>query len=289
MNTKAYIDSLFEAYEDTTDLSDFKEELTSNLEARIQSLQKKGLNEAAAFDKAVSELGDISSLADDISLKKKQEVFADMYMSRNYLDTKRVVAYVICGLVLAFGVVSALLAWFYAQEMSAVWGTLIPFGVLPLAGFIFLGLTQETASQEAMSWQRALFYVLAGVLILFGLDVFAITFFTRDAGLPQAIGTIIPFMIPGAALGAFLILSEKDRSKPWVIAQRQAFLSYTQARLGDPAYSTQFGMYAGIIWIAAAAAFIALSLALGFKYSWLAFVLALIAQLWLVAASVKKT
>jgi hypothetical protein len=88
MGTQKYVDGLFSGYEQTPTLCDFKEELRSNLNDRIANLIKKGMSEQMAFDKATTELGDISALADEISLKKKKEVFSEMYMkTKNYMKT----------------------------------------------------------------------------------------------------------------------------------------------------------------------------------------------------------
>ena len=80
MNTEEYVHSLFADYEETQGLKDFMEELQSNLDARVASLVKKGLSEQDAFEKACAELGDISVLADELSLKKRREVFEEVYM-----------------------------------------------------------------------------------------------------------------------------------------------------------------------------------------------------------------
>ncbi|MDR1836518.1 MAG: permease prefix domain 1-containing protein, partial [Treponema sp.] len=58
MNAKEFVDSLFKGYEETAGLADFKEELLGNLNAKIESLVKKGMDTQAAFIKASAELGD---------------------------------------------------------------------------------------------------------------------------------------------------------------------------------------------------------------------------------------
>ena len=64
------------------------------MDERIKTLVKSGMNEKDAFEKATTELGDISAVADEISRKKKQEILGEMYMktrhyrnitSKNYL------------------------------------------------------------------------------------------------------------------------------------------------------------------------------------------------------------
>ncbi|MBA4602003.1 permease prefix domain 1-containing protein [Thermoactinomyces mirandus] len=289
MNIKQYIDSLFSSYEETDSLADFKEELESNLNARINSLRKKGLNEQAAFDKAITELGDVSTLADELSLKKRQEVFSDMYMkTRHYMSTWRIVLYVLCGAVFGFGVIVSVLSGFFSGDVNAPLGSLLIFGGIPILGFLFLGLTQETAVHEAMSWKRALLYVVAGGVFLFGVIAFLITYFEDNAGLPIAIATLIPFILPSLAFGVFLVLTEKDRSKPWVIRQRKEYMERSQKRFGDPVQQERFGLFSGALWIAAIAAFILLTILFGIKFSWLAIVVALIGQMIVLAMFTKS-
>ena len=51
MKEKVYVDRLFADYENTPELSDFKEEITVNLTERIRSLASKGFDEEQAFKK----------------------------------------------------------------------------------------------------------------------------------------------------------------------------------------------------------------------------------------------
>lgn len=280
MDTRKYIDSLFSDYEETSALIDFKEELKSFLDERIKALVKSGMDEKDAFEKATNELGDMSAVADEISRKKKQEILAEMYMkTRHYMPTWRIVLYILCGTVFGFGVIVAALSGFFTGDINASLGSLLVFGVVPILGFLFLGLTQETAVHESMDWKRALLYVIAAGVFLFGVIVFIITYFEDSAGLPYAIATLIPFILPSSAFGAFLILTEKDRSKPWVKKQREEYIKRSRERFGDPAQEERFGLFSGALWIAAIAVFILLTMLFGLKFSWLAIAAALIGQM----------
>ena len=130
-----------------------------------------------------------------------------------------------------------------------------------------------------MDWKRALLYVIAAGVFLFGVIVFIITYFEDSAGLPYAIATLIPFILPSSAFGAFLILTEKDRSKPWVKKQREEYIKRSRERFGDPAQEERFGLFSGALWIAAIAVFILLTMLFGLKFSWLAIAAALIGQM----------
>jgi hypothetical protein len=293
MDTKNYIDSLFAGYEDTETLRDFKEELQSNLNERIKSLIRKGAAEGEAFEKAAGELGDISLLADQISLKKKQEIFQDAYMGvRNYLKPGRVAFYVSAGAWCVFGLVSALVVYFTGQDQSAFesfWepnkkivaaiGVLIAFIPLSAAAFTFLGFTQETASRYPRPRKRALWYTLAAGLFAFAVILFPLTYFSTDRGLMEAIATLIPFFIPALALFVFLRLTEKDYRKPWAREQYEKEIRASRDMWKDPVTAARFGMLSGAIWTLAAGLFILLGLLFGFDLSWLVFVFAAAAQL----------
>jgi hypothetical protein len=289
VNIKQYIDELFSGYEETSALADFKEELESNLNDRINSLRKKGLSEREAYDKAVAELGDVSALADELSLKKKQQVFSDMYMkTRSYIKSWRMALYVLCGTVLGFGVITGITAWLFSKDIQAFLGTLLFFSEASVLGFVFLGLTQETSMKEAMPWKRALWYVVASGVFLFGIIVFIMTYFADGAGLPHAIASLIPFALPGLALGIFLVLTEKDRNKPWVTELRKEALEREMDRFASPAEQERFGLISGAIWIGAVAVFVLLTITVGIKFSWMAVVAALIGQMLALSAFSKR-
>ena len=255
MNTNEYVKSLFSDYEKTGKLMDLMEELQSNLDARIGSLVKKGLSEQEAFDKACGELGDISALADELSINKRREVFEEAYLdTKKYLTTGRVVAYVIFGALAFFGAITASFtyfstAWILDNNLliTATLGTFMPFIVASIAGFTFLGFTQETRTLFPVSKKRAAAYTTATSLISFGLTVIPMAYFsTRFAekfiseepffsltipnllsmtvppfpsgnflAVISALGVTITFIFPGVCILAYLILTEKNRKKPW--------------------------------------------------------------------------
>jgi hypothetical protein len=293
METKQFVDELFSEYEETAELRDFKEELLSNLEARIASLTAKGLEPRGAFEKAAAELGDISALADQISLRKKQEVIQDAYMGiKKYLGPGRVAGYVFAGAGAVFGAVIALVVYFTGEEQSALeafWepnkkivgalGVLSAFIPAAAAAFTFLGLTQETASRRPLSKKRGAWYTLGAAALAFGMFLFPLTYFSTDRGLMEATATLIPFFIPGLALLIFLALTEQDTRKPWVRARYEQDVRASRELWSDPAAAARFAMAAGAIWIGAAGLFILLGFLAGFHLSWLVFVFAVAVQL----------
>ena len=144
MNAKELVDSMFEGYENTAALGDFKEELLDNLNAKIESLIKKGMDADAAFAKASAELGDVSVFADELSLKKRKEVFEEVYMDmKAYMTPGRVAAYVIFGAVALFGITVACITLFATREtglndyinFAAFFGAMMPFLTTAAIGF----------------------------------------------------------------------------------------------------------------------------------------------------------
>ncbi|MDR2629503.1 MAG: permease prefix domain 1-containing protein [Spirochaetaceae bacterium] len=293
MDTKEFVDHLFSEYEETPELRDFKEELLSNLEARIASLAAKGLDAKEAFEKASGELGDISVLAEEISLRKKQEIFQDAYMGiRSYLKPLRVAFYVITGAWVILGVVISLVVYFTGENQSALeafWepnkklvgalGVLLAFIPLAAAAFTFLAVTQETASRYPRSKKRGGWYTLAAGLLSFGVLLFPLTYFATDRGLMEATATLIPCFIPGLALLIFLQLTEQDYRKPWARARYEKEARVNRELWSDPVVASRFGMVSGAIWIFAAGLFILLGFVIGFQFSWLIFVFAVAVQL----------
>lgn len=306
MDIQKQIDALFSDYQESPALDDFKEELTGHLDERVKSLTKKGMDEKSAIEKALGELGDISQVADEISKKKRQEVFSEMYMkTRNYMSAKRSALYALCGLVLGLAVLIPLITWFASGILVGAVSVLLPFGMAGVLGLLFLGLTQETASREAMSWKRALWYMLVAGLVLFGVLAAFITYFGMEfAALTEAelaahgawgnpfvtgaISVAMMFTLPGIALGIFLILTEKDHSKPWVIKQREEHMKYANEQFDNPAQAQKFGLICGALWIAAIAGFVLLTMLVGIKFSWLAIVAALVIQMIVMAAFTKS-
>jgi hypothetical protein len=289
MNTEMHIDALFSDYLETPALADFKEELKSHLDERIAGLVKSGMDESRAFEKATKELGDMSVAADEISRRKKQEVLGEMYMkTRHYIPAWKIALFVLCGATIGFGLIAAAVTWLASGVILAPIGTMLVFVVAPAVVMVFFALTQETATHEAMSRKRALLYTAAAGVFLFGVFTFFLTYFAAGAGLRPAVATLIPFALPSAAFGVFLILTEKDRSKPWVTDRRAEHMKYANEQFGDPARAQRFGLICGALWIAAIAGFIALTVLFGFKFSWLAIVAALIAQMLVMAAFAKS-
>jgi hypothetical protein len=299
---------LFKGYEETTALADFKEELLANMNAKIENFIIKGMDKDAAFTKASAELGDVSSLADELSLKKRKEVFEEVYMDlRMYMPPKRVAGYVVFGILAFFGITAAVIAYFTIKnvaflsgtslDLTSFFGAMMPFLTAAAIGFTFLGVTQETASMLPVSRKRGAWYAVAAGLICFGLFTMPIAYFSikfannivndvlafdipvENPEIVPAIGVLIPFVLPGIGILVFLGLTEKDRLKPWAKNLHTKVVEGEMAIWNDPAKAARFGMFSGAIWIFAVGIFIVLGFLIGFKFSWPVFIFATAFQL----------
>jgi hypothetical protein len=101
----------------------------------------------------------------------------------------------------------------------------------------------------------------------------------HSISLISVISMLIPFVLPGIGILVFLVLTEKDRLKPWAKDFRQKAVEQEMAMWQDPATATRFGVFSGAIWIFAAGLFILLGFLIGFKFSWLVFIFAVAFQL----------
>lgn len=280
MKVQVYIDRLFQDYEDTQELRDFKEELAVNLRERIKELENKGLPAEEAFDKAVAELGDITEVAEQISRQKRKEVIGQMYIHPKVpLSKIHAIGYVVCVGAILFGLLSALIVSVSTGELYTAVATLLPFVAIPVAGLVFLRLTQETSRELPMSWKRAAFYAAASGAIVFGLGTACMLYFMDTEMLEAVFGTLIAFVVPGFCLAVFLILTEKERRKPWVLEEERIWAEYYEKKYGEPRRKEQRGLLSGALWIVAVAVFLVLGFTIGFKYSWIVFVFALAVEL----------
>jgi uncharacterized membrane protein YbhN (UPF0104 family) len=128
--------------------------------------------------------------------------------------------------------------------------------------------------------KRAAAYTVAACLIALGITIMPIVYFSTSfigpfTGIMPSIAVLIPFVLPGGALLAFLILTEKDRQKPWAAEQRAREMKQSQFMYSDPVAAIRFGLYSGAIWIFAIALFILLGMLIGFRFSWLVFLFAI--------------
>ncbi len=281
MKEQVYIDRLFEGYENTPELQDFKEEIAVNLQERIKGLQAKGMSEEDAFEKATAELGDVTEVADELSRQKRNEVIGKMYMysQKTKIGKIHALGYVLCAGAILFGIIAAAIAFSVNGDLFTSVATLLPFIIPAGTALVFLGLTQETTRNLPMSWKRALIYGLTTGVTLFGLCTSALLYFMEGAELTAVLGTLLPFVLPGLCLITFMILTEKNRQKPWVAQELGTWMENHGKDAADPRRIEQRGLLSGALWLLSIALFVALGFLIGFQYSWVVFLFSIAGEL----------
>jgi hypothetical protein len=237
---------------------------------------------------------------------------------RKYMTPFRVVAYLIFGAVLVFGVIFSVvsnlavadwriiegvpLAQIKIERLGATFGTLLVFLTASIAGITFLGVSQETAASYPLSKKRSLWYTLSAALIVFGATLFPLVYFTTngvaESGLDMHVTGNTPiigaltvatfFCIPGIGLLIFLCLTEKNRLKPWAMKTQAEEIKKSMEMWNDPSTALRFGLFSGALWIFAFGLFFVLGFLASFKFSWLVFVFTIAAQLLVQAFMVRE-
>lgn len=93
------------------------------------------------------------------------------------LDRKHVIGYVGASAILLFGVMVAAIVYLKQREPMTALATLMPFGLVSMPIYVYLGLTQETTHDYGMNSKRALVYTLASEILLFGVVSAGIVYF----------------------------------------------------------------------------------------------------------------
>ncbi|GAA0136961.1 permease prefix domain 1-containing protein [Paenibacillus sp. YSY-4.3] len=267
-----YVDDLFADIYETKQLGELKEEIRGNLLEQVNDLMAKGDNANAAFEKAVSNLGDMSELVE--SLKKASETrFNEAMFKPVPLDKQHVIAYLIASVCVLLGLMLGGAAYLQYQDLFKTFIYLIPFILVAAPIFIYFGLTQETSHDYGMKSKRALSYSVAAEIFLLGATVSGVKYF-QEQSLLHIVLIFMPFLVVSAAMFIYLGLTEKSRTKmdsEWA----KQWVSY----YSDPQSVLVSGSISGALWIFSFGAFIFLGFAWSWKFSWIVFVLAVVCQL----------
>src|SRR5690606_36980318 len=93
-------------------------------------------------------------------------------------------------------------------------------------------------------------------VILFGLVTSTMLYFMKTMDLQAVLGVLIPFVIPGLCLLAFLVLTEEKRHKPWVVEEQKMLMEYYAKKYSDPQRNQKRGLLSGALWLFAIALFV---------------------------------
>ncbi|MDR2589519.1 MAG: permease prefix domain 1-containing protein [Oscillospiraceae bacterium] len=273
MKEKVYVDRLFEGYEDTPEIKDFKEEITVNLTERIRELVSKGLNDEQAFDRATAELGDITAIADEVGKKNRHATIAQMYMNAKVPITKKAAggfSFASGLLLIAVGI--ALFSFF--REIGDTAPYYISVILLSIASglYTYFGLTQETTAHYAMKNKRAFVYSIICMMGFLGAGFSVVFFLFTDMDIAAAIGIKAIFIIPAICILIFLVATEPKRQKPWLkameINEYENVVKFHTSMV-NPTNAARFGLISGGIFLLTVAVFVAIGVLVAWKYAWI--------------------
>ncbi|MEU3457826.1 permease prefix domain 1-containing protein [Micromonospora sp. NPDC006766] len=273
------LDEAFTGIEMTPERQDLKEEIRANLVARVAELTATGVAPQAAARQAVEELGAVRGILDGTA-PEPEDAAPDWLAHRVRPNPMFLVRAVVLSALVTAGLVVLVLAATlldvpFSGQVAAVAAVVLAAGAVTADA-----LRQETTSNHPMPTGRALGYGLGVVLASAGLG--AGWLYLHERGVPWLVGGALT-VVASAALFTYLGGTQTNRHKEWVVR-----LQATHAQVGDrftkdPAAAARFGMYAGTTWLLVLAAFVMLTLTVGWAWSWLAVVAGLVATMLMLA------
>jgi len=282
-NIHRYLDEAFAEIPRTPETADLKEEIRGNLEARVNELEAAGTAPQAAAAKAIGELGDIHQLVesmgeDDSPTTPGSTAVRLIALNRIKPSALYVVRTVILSLLLAGGVATLIAGSIVgARGTAPAWLADAVPAVAVLCGILLAlitgdALARETSQHYRMRSRRALGFGLAAFAGMTGVGFVAawlggVPLWALVAGCGLALASLVAFV----ALG----VTQTNRTKPWVKEMNQAY-EIADRFSQDPAAAARFGIYTVVIWIAGFGLFALLSILVGFVWSWLALLAALL-------------
>ena len=289
-----YLDAAFAEVPASPDAQDLKEEIRGNLMARVAELEASGVGGAAAIRTAIKELGDMGEIlapfAEGASADPPGGNRAAAHL-RNRVRPKPafVVRTVVASLVEAGGVALVALAATGVVSLGVATQAVIALAsvAVPAAVLTADGLRQETSQNYPLPRRRAAWYGIASLLGASGVALGGI--FLGDHSAPWPLFSSVALAVASILTFTYLGVTQTNRKKPWVRALGDEWMRAHGDRWDsdgfseDPIAAARFGIYSGALWIVAIGAFIALSIAIGFTWSWLALFGALVIQMLLLA------
>jgi hypothetical protein len=147
---------------------------------------------------------------------------------------------------------------------------------LAASGITGDALRQETTGNYPMPAARATGYAAALGLGLLAAGIGWQYVPERTAG--WLVAAVVP-LLAGVALATALVATQTNRRKAWVLELAAHHAHAGDRFADDPAAAARFGIYTVVTWLIAAAAFVALTLTVGWAWSWIAVVAALTATM----------
>lgn len=224
-----------------------------------------------------------------MSLAKKKEVFEIQYMSLRHFVTKQQAAiYTILGVLVAFGLISAGLSYLASGKFEALTGGLMVFLAIPLAGFVYTALTQETATRNPMRPLRASIYTIAVFVFLVSALLVPMLVFVEAKSLEGTLAILIPFALLSIGVIVFLMITESDYRKSWVLKEAEKHNEWAK-NFETSGNAQTFGVISAGVWSLAIGAFVFLLILKLWIYSWVPLVVAIAMTMFLLAHYMKKS
>lgn len=260
----------------TPDLQDLKEELRASLIARSAELESGGAEASAAAQMAFDELGDIPALidtvvADDRGADNPASRAASTWARQRVRPDQRYILRTAL-LCIAGGVALVVLVLGVMRVTGTALWPMIAAAVMlgaVVAAATADALRQETTIHYPAPPDRAIAWGVASGLAAAGCALAATYAFHRDVLALAIVAGVL--LIAGVAGLAWCGLTQTNRSKAWVL-EASRDVAGTDRFTQDPAAAARFGIYTMTLVTVGIAAFVALSLGVGFRWSWLAIV-----------------
>lgn len=279
MDVHRLLDEAFADVEMTPERQDLKEEVRANLMARVAELQAGGLPGGAAARRAVEELGDVHTMIDGTEPPGRGAATPpwphrvrprpEFVLRTVVLSAIGVAGLAVLTLAAAVGDVPL------GGELAAVLAVAVTAGAVTADA-----LCQETTSNHPMPVGRAVAYGIGVLLILAGLG--GGWRYVRGDGLGWLIGGAVPVLV-AVGLLSYLGATQTNRHKQWVMRMQESHAAVGDRFTEDPAAAARFGVYTVVTWLVAIAAFVALTLTVGWVWSWLAIVGGMVVMMLMIA------
>ena len=262
-----YLDNLFDDIYETRQLSELKEEIASNLLEKINDFIADGDSEEAAFNKGVSNLGNMNELVDNLKKASKAKVQENLFKKKP-LDKKHVLGYVAATTVFLCGLIASGIVYLQMENLLTAAGVLMTSFIVSSALFVYFGLTQETISNYGMESKRAVSYSLATGGTLSGIFIASMLYFNGNKPL-EVLSVFILFCLPSVLAFIYLGLTEKSRRKikTMDLEWQKQWLEY----YSNPQSQMVRGTLSGALWIFTTGIFL-VGFFLGWWFSWVVFV-----------------
>ncbi|RZU76699.1 hypothetical protein EV384_5371 [Micromonospora kangleipakensis] len=273
------LDEAFAGIEMTQDRQDLKEEMRANLVARVAELESTGVAPQAAARQATEELGDVRDILDGTG-PEPDGAAPDWMAHRVRPDPMFLVRAVVLSALATAGLVVLVLAATlldvpFIGQVAAVVAVALAAGAVTADA-----LHQETTSNHPMPTGRALGYALGAVLALASLG--AGWLYLSEGDLPWLVGGALT-VVASVALFTYLGATQTNRHKEWVVRTQASHAQMGDRFTEDPAAAARFGLYVVTNWLLVLAAFVVLTLTVGWAWSWLAVLAGFVTMMLMIA------